>query len=194
MRQRARSSGRLALPSPMSYISPPDELRQLVETPDLNAFQNFRARALAEGQAAQASIGAEIDQLRAMTDGIDVLRLLGALHMFDVRLRLVLSGPETFGFDAMLEFFAGLITSCPETEVIEHIGERFDPQLVWDVERKLRTIANRQMSIDMAEGFRQPSSSPIDSAIALLIIERHFDRMSGFDPHLRRIAAGVRHR
>ncbi|MGV0674830.1 hypothetical protein ABQE62_01385 [Mycolicibacterium fortuitum] len=148
----------------------------------------MREQIIKEGLAAQVRIDAEIDLLRKMIERSDPLHLYGALHMWDVRARSVLSSAELHGSDALLEFFAGVVTSQPEAEVVARLRSHFDPQIVLDAESQLRRIGELQASIDFGEAFKSPPISPVDSVIGLLALERHFDRMAGFDRHLRRIA------
>jgi len=184
---------RLQLPSQMAYIAPPaiSGVQGFVENPSEEAFNRLRASAAKEGHAGESSIGEEISKLSAITEHVDVLHLLSALHTFDTFRRYRVSGADGWGADAMLDFFAGVITSRPETDVVPYISEPLNPQVLLDVDNKLRVIANLQMSIDMAQAYSKVPDSPVDSAIGLLKLEHHFDRMSGFEPHLRRIAAAV---
>lgn len=190
---KRRDRSRAATISPGPYIESPhiEELRLIAETHDLSSLRQLQMRINAEGESARIALRTEIDELQAIVRELDAVALLGALHVWDARGRLVLSAAQTHGFDAMIEFFAGLVTSQPEEQLVKYIGTPFDPQLVLDVENKLRTIANHQMAIDFAENLSHSSQSRIDNAIGLLKLERHFDRMAGFDPHLRRIAGGI---
>ncbi|AMT70344.1 hypothetical protein [Mycobacteroides immunogenum] len=126
-----------------------------------------------------------------MVERSDPLHLYGALHMWDVRARSVLSGAQLHGSDALLEFFAGVITSEPEADVTARLRTQFDPQIVLDAENQLRKIGELQASIDFGDAFNTPPKSPVESVMNLLALERHFDRMAGFERHLRRIADQV---
>ncbi|OMB93584.1 hypothetical protein A5732_15415 [Mycobacterium colombiense] len=168
-----------------------EALESLRKLPDSRSFGRARQLISSEGAAARLSIQAAIDALQAMIDRSDPLHLYGALHMWDVRARSLLTAPQIHGSDAMLEFFAGLVTSRPESDVVANLRGRFDPQIVLDAENQLRTIAELQASIDFADAFERPARSSIERAIELLNLERHFDRMAGFDRHLRRIADAI---
>jgi hypothetical protein len=175
---------------PEPYLSPPaiKALRELRGSADLGARESTRQQIVNEGIAARAKIDHEIEALRNMMRGSDPLHLYGALHMWDSCARNVLRGAELHGSDALLEFFAGLVTSQPEADTLANLGMPFDPQIVLDAENQLRTIAELQASIDFGEAFKRRPKSVIDNVIGMLLLERHFDRMSGFDRHLRRIA------
>lgn len=178
---------------PGSYLSPPaiKTLQSLRQSPDARSLGDARGRIVREGVAASESIDAAIESLRSLIGRSDPLHLYGALHMWDVRARSVLSGAELHGSDALLEFFAGVVTSQPEAEIVARLRSQFDPQIVLDAENQLRKIGELQASIDFGEAFRSPAKSPVDNVINLLTLERHFDRMAGFDRHLRRIACRV---
>jgi hypothetical protein len=188
-----RRPERLRMPTEVTYIAPPAsaDIQRFVENPSAATFNRLKASATQEGRAAELSIGEEIGKLSAITEGVDVLHLLSALHVFDAIRRSTVSGAEGWGADAMLDFFAGVVTSRPEADVVRHLTEPFNPQLILDVDNQLRVIANLQMSIDLAESYNDAPRSTLDSTIRLLKLEHHFDRMSGFDPHLRRIATEV---
>jgi hypothetical protein len=175
---------------PDAYLAIPamEELRRFQQAPNPASLMQARQRILDDGASATAKIGGDIDSLRATIAKSDALRLHGALHMWDVRARHVLSGPQLHGSDALLEFFAGLLTSLPEPKAIANLRRPFDPQTVLDAERQLRIIGQSQAAIDFAEAYGEPPKSSIESAVRLLTLERHFDRMAGFDRHLRRIA------
>lgn len=149
-------------------------------------FDNVEEQALvAEGEI--ASTFAKLNQIICSTD---CLRLLGSLHSYDAFRRTHLSGPENFGSDAMLDFFAGLICSQQEVDILEAIDQPFDPSILYPVDSMLRDVANAQARIDMLETLRS-SDSDIQGALNTLRLERHFDRMAGFDTHIHRIAESV---
>lgn len=175
---------------PDAYLSIPamDELRSFRQAPSPSSLTRARQRIVDDGRVARTKIDSEIDALRAIIARSDPLHLHGALHMWDVRARGVLSGPQLHGSDALLEFFAGLVTSLPEQDAIANLGGSFDPQTVLDAENQLRVIGQAQAAIDFADAYSEPPKSPIDGAVRLLNLERHFDRMSGFGRHLRHIA------
>lgn len=181
-------------PSQVSYISEPslDGLPVTMRTSysDPAARHRFARQTIEAGQAAQAALPQRIERVRDLIGRVDAARVFGALHVWDAMRRDSLRGPENFGSDAMLEFFAGLVTSIPEADILDRIDKKFDPQYTWTIDAALREIANLQSRVDLADALDRPVSPRI-SALRLLRSEHHFDRMSGFDAHLRRVAAAV---
>ena len=145
-----------------------------------------------ETRASQAvpEIAQEVKFLNETIRSVDSIRLLGSLHSFDALRRTHLSGPENFGSDAMVDFFAGLVCSQQEVDILPTIDEPFDATILYPVDASLRRIANLQAAIDTAETLRS-SDSDLQGALNNLRLENHFDRMSGFETHLHRIANAV---
>lgn len=179
---------------PVSYISEPSldnlPLTMRAAYNDPATRHRFARQTIEAGQAAQASLPQRIEHIRDLIGKVDASRVLGALHVLDAMRRDSLRGHENFGSDAMLEFFAGLVTSFSETSILERIDEKFDPQYTWTIDAALRDIANLQNAVDLAGALGRPAS-PRESALRLLRAENHLDRMSGFDAHLRQVASAV---
>lgn len=143
-----------------------------------------------QARVAKVEIASSVEELKKTIHSADCLRLLGSLHSFDALRRTHLSGPENFGSDAMLDFFAGLICSEDEVDILNAIDQPFDPSLLYPVDSTLRQVANAQATIDMAETLRA-TDSDLQGALNTLRLEQHFDRMAGFDTHIHRIATAV---
>ncbi|MFI7531443.1 hypothetical protein [Nocardia salmonicida] len=195
MSKDARRAGTRSVKRPqMSYISEPslDNLAMTMRSAynDPAVRHRFTQRMVEARHAAQTLLPQRIERVRDLIGKVDAPRVFGALHVLDAMRRATLRGPENFGSDAMLEFFAGLVASFPETQVLERIDKKYDPQHTWAIEAALREIANLQNTIDLAGALDRPVS-PRESALRQLRAEHHFDRMSGFDAHLRQVAWAV---
>lgn len=145
-------------------------------------------RAKADEAAQQLPV--EMASLVSIVEAVDGLRLLGAMHAFDSLRRSSLGGDENFGSDAMLELLAGVVASGAEIELLRRLDQPFAPQVLFDVDAALRRIANLQAQIDFMATLE---SNPTDDrgVLNLLRMEHSFDRMSGFDTHLYRVASEV---
>lgn len=158
---------------------------------DPAALDNFLEDARVEGLRAIDAIERELAELRAHLAQVDPLRALGALHVFDALRRDRMPGPANFGSDAMLELLATVICSEKETEALKRIEEEFEPGRLWVIEQVLRRIANHLLTAEISRSFRDQTEGQSTPLLSLLRLENAFDRMAGFDPHVRRVVTAV---
>lgn len=156
-----------------------------------DALGTFLADARVEGQQAVDAIDSELAELRAHLMKVDPLRTLGALHVFDAMRRDRMPGPANFGSDAMLDLLATVICSETETEALARIEERFEPGRIWVIEQVLRRIANHLLTAEIGRTFKDRTEGQATPLLSMLRLENAFDRMAGFDPHVRRVVTAV---
>lgn len=181
------------LSSPLRFIPQPsfEELIGVVHTsPSSPERQHYYERTKSAGKQARSELPRVVAALRGRLFQADPLALLGSLHALDAMRRASLTAPENFGSDAALEFFAGLLTSEPETDLLPLLGQLPPHQLVLDTEKDLRMLAHLQYMANNADVLGS-DDTPHQGTLNLLNFEQHFDRMSGFDVHVRRIADEV---
>lgn len=162
-------------------------LRTPLGSPERRRFWEHHNRAAV---AAREQLPKEVQRLSSEVSELDGLKLLGAAHALDSMRRSSLPGDAAFGSDAMLELLAGVVATVPEERLIAKIDVPFDPQLLFTIDARLRRIANLESQVRLMEPL--DNSRGEDSAvIGLLRLEHAFDRMSGFDAHLQRVADEV---
>lgn len=150
----------------------------------------FRQRTLARANEAAKNLPTEIQTVRHQLEQADVIRLTSAIDMLDAMRRFSLTGHENFGSDAMVELLAGIAATMPEQTVLKNLDEPFDPQLVLDVDAALRRIANMQLIADLNH-LGDLENEDNAGLVNMLHLENRFDRMAGFDPHVRRVTLEV---
>lgn len=158
---------------------------------DQTALRTFLEDAQVEGQQAIVGIERELTELRAQLTNVDPLRTLSALHVLDAMRRDRMPGPANFGSDAMLDLLATVVCSEPETEALKRIEEEFEPGRIWVIEQVLRRIANLLLTAELGRTFRDRSDGQPTPLLSMLRLENAFDRMAGFDPHVRRVVIAV---
>ena len=128
-------------------------------------------------------------ELRTLIAKTDPILLYGAIDVFDAMRRSNMPGPANFGSDAMVELLGGFVTSSDEVEMLNRIGDTCAPEHLQEADQLLRRIANLRFQ---ASRKRSPDTDdPRSRVLSLLRLENDFDRMAGFDKHVRQIAAEV---
>ncbi|KRC46427.1 MULTISPECIES: nuclease-related domain-containing protein [unclassified Nocardioides] len=129
-------------------------------------------------------------ELRSLLDSVDPIAMYGAMDVYDAMRRSHMPGPANFGSDAMVELMAGFVVSSDEISMLPRIDERFDPWLVQECDALLQRIANLRY---LASTAKYVESDPKGGAglRRMIELEHNFDRMAGFDPHVRRVAVEV---
>lgn len=164
-------------------------LRRALRSPgELDAFWS---ETIAAGERSAEAIGGELQELRALLRQVDPLRALGALHMFDAFRRANLPGPANFGSDAMLELLATTICAEDETAVLERVEHEFEPQIIWAIDQALRRTANHMATVETGRALANRIDGASSPLLNMLRLENAFDRMAGFDPHVRRVVTAV---
>ena len=146
---------------------------------------------MAEGRRSAEAIEGELQELRALLLQVDPLRTLGALHMFDAFRRGSVPGPANFGSDAMLELLATAICAEDEIAALGRIDREFEPQLIWTIEQVLNRIANHMATVETGRVVADWAGGESSPLMNMLRLENAFDRMAGFDPHVRRVVTTV---
>lgn len=189
---RRRGDGVGGRPEP-TYLdsSWEEELRRLLtDGASPMQLEDFRSRALAESAEAERALPEEIRSLRDQVLRVDALRLVGAIDVFDAIRRTALSGHANFGSDAMVELLGGIVASANEVHVLRHLDEQFDPNVVWETDAALKRIANLQLKADLNRMIRIESADRF-GLMNMLQLEHRFDRMAGFDSHVRHVISAV---
>lgn len=145
-----------------------------------------------EAEESSRAVDRQVAELRDLLRHVDPLRALGALHMLDARRRGTLPQELNFGSDAMLDVVASIVCAEDETTQLERIGESFEPQWIGRLEQALRQLGKHLMRIELGRLVedRTAEDAP-DPILSMLRFEGAFDRMAGFDSHLRRIATTI---
>jgi hypothetical protein len=188
------------MPSARPRPAPPDapsclnndlarRFKQALRNP--GQLEAFHDEAQAEAKQAAAFIESDLKELRAQLKQVDPLRTLGALHVFDAIRRDMMPSPSNFGSDAMLDLLATVICSEAETTLVERIGERFEPGRLWKIEQVLKRIGNHMATAEAAWTLRDRAAGHSTPLLSMLRLENTFDRMAGFDPHVRRVVEAV---
>lgn len=176
-----------------AYIERPDlgPIRAALRTP-LGSIERHRVWEDQHRKASEAreQLPKEFSSLTNMVRAADGLKLLGAAHALDSIRRSRLPGEANFGSDAMLELLAGVVASTPEVDLLPNIDALFHPQLIFALDTKLREIANLIMQDHLMAALSSDSSEE-SGVLGLLRLEHSFDRMSGFDTNLQRVAREV---
>jgi hypothetical protein len=146
----------------------------------------FRSQVAAESAAAAQRLPEELAALRAAAGAVDALRLVGAIDVLDAMRRSMMPGHASFGSDAMVELLAGVVASLDEVEVVRHLAEPFDPNVVWQTDAHLREIANLQALADLGT-LEHVANADHVGLTGMIHLENRFDRMAGFDTHVRRV-------
>ena len=158
---------------------------------DSHELEAFWSETTAERARSAEAVEEELQKLRALLLQVDPLRALGALHMFDAFRRDSVPGPANFGSDAMLELLATTICSEDETAVLERIEREFEPQSLWTIEQVLNRIANHMATVETGRVLADRTAGESSPLLSMLRLENAFDRMAGFDPHVRRVVTTV---
>lgn len=146
----------------------------------------FRRQLATESAAAAQQLPEELAALRVTLSEVDPLRVVGAVDVIDAMRRSFMPGHASFGSDAMVELLAGVVASLDEAEVVRHIDEPFDPHVVWQTDDRLRQIANLQALADL-NALEHVASADRAGLTGMIHLENRFDRMAGFDTHVRRV-------
>jgi len=152
--------------------------------------QALRASFAQETSAARNRVPDDIAEIRALLAITDPIRVLGALTVMDAHARGTLSGEANFGSDAMLDFLAGLVATLDEPSVSGAVRAAVDLSLLFKLQVLLRRLANDKHSASVGSVWDAPTEEAFGIA-SMLGLEEDFDRMSGFDPHVRRVVRAV---
>lgn len=179
-------------PTPRPYLDL-DAMQRLTDAlGDPQRLDRLWQEVATEAEESSRAIDGLLAGLRDLLRQVDPLCALGALHMLDARRRATLPQELNFGSDAMLEVLASIVCSEDESTQLERIGEAFEPQWIGRIEQALRELGRHLMRIELgrvvADRTAEDATDPI---LSMLRFEGAFDRMSGFDPHLRRIATTI---
>ncbi|MEV0290996.1 hypothetical protein AB0H36_43290 [Kribbella sp. NPDC050820] len=160
--------------------------------PDLAAMQTV-GTSLAEELNSGDSRGQSVEELERLALEGDPLRLYSALHVLHAIRRATTDGPDHFGNDAMVEFFGGIVSTLNEVDVLPKLDQLFDPYLVWTIDSRLREHAAqewKQHQLSVLTRDKQADSS-LRRAQHQIEFENLFDRMAGYEQHVRRIVSAV---
>ncbi|MFG2267307.1 hypothetical protein [Streptomyces sp. NPDC048720] len=127
---------------------------------------------------------AEISQTALAADPV---MLYSSLHVLDAMRRSSLPGNMTFGSDAMVEFYGGLVTAMPADQVLQRLGADFHPQALFDLDRLLREYARAESLAHQAKVLGEGAADKQASVLHMLQMEQRFDRMQGYPAQLRPI-------
>lgn len=139
---------------------------------------------------AEAELPAAYAELRTIIAKTDPLVLYGAIDVYDAMRRSNMPGPANFGSDAMVELLGGFVTGSDEVEILGRIGDSFAPEHLQEADQLLRRIANLRFQASRKANF-DTDDQPRVRVLNLLKLENDFDRMAGFDKHVRQVAAMV---
>lgn len=194
---RRRRSGRTSVqpggPGAPRYID--DSLQHEMERFVLHGGTNEAWYALhaslhKAAEDAEQELPAAYAELRTLIANTDPIVLYGAIDVYDAMRRSNMPGPANFGSDAMVELLGGLVASSDEVEMLNRIGDTFDPEHLQEADQLLRRIANLRFQASRLGNF-DADGEPRSRVLNLLRLENDFDRMAGFDKHVRQIAAEV---
>lgn len=200
---RSRQSGSRRQPSSQTRVHPRgpeapryinDPLQHEIERFVLHggteeAWHALHASLHKAAEDAEAELPTAYAELRTLIAKTDPIMLYGAIDVFDAMRRSNMPGPANFGSDAMVELLGGFVTSSDEVEMLNRIGDTCAPEHLQEADQLLRRIANLRFQ---ASRKRSPDTDePRSRVLSLLRLENDFDRMAGFDKHVRQIAAEV---
>jgi hypothetical protein len=166
-----RPKGPPPVSTPLSYIERLDlkTMRAVLRTPlgsrERQKFWDQHSRA---ADAARAQLPIEVEALSTRVHEVDGLKLLGAAHALDSMRRSSLPGDANFGSDAMLELLAGVVATVPEATLVPNIDVPFNPQLLYDVDAKLRKIANMESQVRFMAALENSAGGDDSGVIGLL--------------------------
>jgi hypothetical protein len=93
-----------------------------------------------------------LDDILACARAADPLLLYSRLIVLS-GMRRAVPGHISFGMDAMLEFYGGLVTSMPPDEVVARVGTEYNPQVLYEMDRLLREYASPRTGCRRAKPF-----------------------------------------
>ena len=70
-------------------------------------------------------------------------------------MRRAVPGHISFGMDAMLEFYGGLVTSMPPDKVVARVGTEYNPQVLDEMDRLLREYAVAENRMQEGQALRE---------------------------------------
>ncbi|WP_244930358.1 nuclease-related domain-containing protein [Nocardioides sp. W7] len=154
------------------------------------AWHALHASLRKAAEDAEEELPAVYAELRALIAKTNPIVLYGAIDVYDAMRRSNMPGPANFGSDAMVELLGGFVTSSDEVEMLNRISATFAPEHLQEADHLLRRIANLRFQAGRRGSF-DSDGGPRSRVLNLLRLENDFDRMAGFDKHVRQIAAEV---
>ncbi len=150
----------------------------------------FRQDTVTAANEAKRDLPVKLQDLRVRLKQVDALRLVASIDVLDAVRRSALQGPQSFGSDAMVELLAGTVATIDEAEILPNIAGSLDPFVVSEIDTALREIANMQLMADLTN-LGQLDDADNVGMMNMLQLENRFDRMAGFDSHVRRVALEI---
>jgi hypothetical protein len=167
------------------------EFRNIIATgarPDQIA--QFRNDTVTAANEAKRDLPVKIQNLRERLKQVDAFRLVGSIDVLDAFRRSALEGSQGFGSDAMVELLAGTVATIDEADILPNIAGSLDPFVVPEIDTALREIANLQRMADLTN-LGQLDNADHVGMMNMLQLENRFDRMAGFDSHVRRVTLEI---
>jgi hypothetical protein len=151
----------------------------------------IRERILSQATSAEERIPGLLEQIRQRASEADPLAVYSQLQVLDAMRRNVSAGPVGFGSDAMVEFLGGIVTALPVEFVSERIGAKYHPQVLFDLDALLREYGTAEYLAQFGRRIREEATDRLAVIQSHLEFEYRFDRMQGYQTHLRAILDAV---
>ncbi|MFD4640762.1 hypothetical protein ACFWN2_25835 [Lentzea sp. NPDC058436] len=163
--------------------------------PDLGMLAELRPYFDHWASAARESLAPLRAELISGIRRSDPIRLYGQLQVLDALRRNEHRGDAIFGSDAAVEFFGGLIAALPREELVALTAPRNQPWedygLVREMDEVLRRFASADITEMMAAAAEGPDRTEVGFVRGQFLLERGFNRMEGYEPHLRALLADL---
>jgi hypothetical protein len=180
----------LGAPPIPADILPQGGIRRL-NLPTGAALGDTRRRLMAHAAHAEKQIPGLLSRISETAMAADPLTLYSQLHVLAAIHRSNLPGPVTFGMDALVEFYGGLVTAMPADHVVDRLGAEIRPRTLLELESLLRAYGNAENLAHQYRVAREGGLDPLIRARHLLEFERRFDRMIGYPEQLRPIFKSI---
>jgi hypothetical protein len=159
--------------------------------PDGAALESVRRSARQQVTNAQQRIPGLLQDIADTALASDPLLLYSRLHVMDAMRRATVPGHIGFGTDALLEFYAGLVTAMPVEEVLDRLGTDNNPQGLYSLDGLLREYGLAENIAHQGAALGEGGAEALTRVRHLLQFEHRFDRMLGYPAQLRPIFDAV---
>jgi hypothetical protein len=129
------------------------------------------------------------EQLRSVLASSNAVEMYMAIAARE-RISRSVAAPQMFGYDAMVDYLGGVVTSIP-ADVIERNEDKVVPAKdLFVVDSLLRSLAGLESQASLAT-INEQADGRHANARFMLVQEQQFDRMTGYMQHIGRVVTAV---
>lgn len=133
-----------------------------------------------------ATLRAELRDRLSKSNPVSVYSIVVALERQSRRLPIA----EVYGYDAVVEYLGGVVTSLPLESVHAGLQRTATAIDALEIDSLLRDLATAESQAGIADLANDADQRHVDARF-LLLQEQQFDRMAGYNQHVRQIARRI---